>query len=175
MYQLGGKAPVDLASQAADVHVDDVRMRIEIKVPYMLQQHSAGDDLSRVLHEIFEKSVLARLEFDQPAVALYDAGGLVEFEVTRLEHGSKCCRAGAPAECGDASNQLRKREWLDKVIVTAGIEPSDPIRDAASCCKKEHGGLYTRTPNCLYDCQTVETRKHAVDDHEVIGLAACKE
>src|SRR6202158_3282393 len=62
--QLGRKAAVDLAAQAADMGLDDIGLRVEVKFPDVLQQHSAGDDAAGVAHEIFEKLELLRLQLD---------------------------------------------------------------------------------------------------------------
>jgi hypothetical protein len=45
VYQLSVEALVDLASQAADMHLDDGRTGIEVEVPDVLQKHRARDDL----------------------------------------------------------------------------------------------------------------------------------
>ena len=43
---------------------DDVGARIEMIVPDIVQQHCAGDHLSRMTHEIFEQAKLAWLQRD---------------------------------------------------------------------------------------------------------------
>ena len=48
------EVPVDLGAQAAHVDVDHVGLGIEVVVPYVLQQHGAGDDLAGVAHQILQ-------------------------------------------------------------------------------------------------------------------------
>src|ERR1700736_5077684 len=55
---------IELAAQAADMGLDDRGVRVEMKLPDMLQQHRPRDDLPRVAHQIFEQAELARLELD---------------------------------------------------------------------------------------------------------------
>ena len=56
------EALVDLGAQAADMHVDDIGLRVEMIVPDVLQQHGARHHLAGVLHQIFEQAELARLQ-----------------------------------------------------------------------------------------------------------------
>src|SRR5512132_1389161 len=60
---------VDLRTQATDVHVDDVRLRIEVVVPDALEQHGSGYDLALVAHQVLEQSELPRLQVDRLAGA----------------------------------------------------------------------------------------------------------
>src|ERR1044071_264386 len=55
------EAAVDLRAQAAHVHVDHVRLRIEVIVPYTLEQHRASDHLAGVTQQELEQLELARL------------------------------------------------------------------------------------------------------------------
>src|ERR1700758_2349431 len=64
MEQRLREAFIDLRSQAGDVHVDDISLRIKMIVPDVLQQHSAGHDLAGVAHQIFEQAEFPRLQLD---------------------------------------------------------------------------------------------------------------
>src|SRR6476619_911853 len=81
------KTRVDLLPQAADVHVDDVGLRIEVVVPHRLEQHRAGDHAFGLAHQVFEQAELARQQFDALAAALRFAGEQVEFEVGHAQLG----------------------------------------------------------------------------------------
>src|SRR5579863_8992637 len=50
------EAAIDFAAQAADLHIDDVGLRIEMAVPHCFEQHGAGDDLALVAHQISEQA-----------------------------------------------------------------------------------------------------------------------
>src|SRR5271165_6877791 len=74
--------PVDLGPEPGDVHVDDIRLGIEMIVPDMLEQHGPGDDLAGVLHQVFEKAKFARLQDDLFAAAGHLVRKPVEREVS---------------------------------------------------------------------------------------------
>ena len=82
---------VDFAAQPADVYVDDVGLRIEVIIPYLFQQHGAGDDALGVVHQVFQQAVFARLQGDHMIAALNGARELVEFEIGDAQ-GSFCRR-----------------------------------------------------------------------------------
>ena len=57
-----------LPPQAADVHVDDVGLGVEVVAPHLLEQHGPGDHLPGVPHEVLQQLELPRLERDGPAL-----------------------------------------------------------------------------------------------------------
>src|SRR5664280_497311 len=61
MQQRRVEISVDFGPQPRHVDVDNVGLRIEVIVPDVLEQHSAGHHLAGVLHQIFEQAKLARL------------------------------------------------------------------------------------------------------------------
>ena len=81
--QLGVKASIDFCAQPADVAFDEVRARVEMERPDILQQHGARYDLARVTHEIFEEFVLLLLEFDPGSRPSAPPLEQIEFEVAR--------------------------------------------------------------------------------------------
>src|SRR5579862_216296 len=60
---------IDLAAQSADVRLDHTRMRIEVYLPDVLQQHAAGDHLLGMAHQVLEQPKLARQKIDRLAAA----------------------------------------------------------------------------------------------------------
>src|SRR5437016_378756 len=73
---------LELAAQAADVDVDNVGARIEVIVPYLLEEHGAGDHPPFVAGEIFEQEIFARLEIELPAAALHCPRQRINLEVS---------------------------------------------------------------------------------------------
>ena len=67
VYQLDRVPVVDLAPQALDVDLDQVRHRIEAVVPYVLRDVGAADDLSLPADEIFEQGVFLGRQLDREA------------------------------------------------------------------------------------------------------------
>jgi hypothetical protein len=56
-----GRRAVDFLAQAADVHVDDIGLRVEMVVPYVFQQHRARHDLVGMAQQVFEQLEFTRL------------------------------------------------------------------------------------------------------------------
>src|SRR5258708_913544 len=53
---------VDFVSEPADQHVDDIRLRVEIIVPDVFQNHSLGNHSSGVAQQILKQCEFARLK-----------------------------------------------------------------------------------------------------------------
>src|SRR5690349_15915933 len=76
--QRGGLAvETDLAPQVADMHVDHIRVDVEVVVPGGFEQHRARDDLAGVSHHEFEQLVFTRLEVDGLTRAAHYSGGRI--------------------------------------------------------------------------------------------------
>src|ERR1700692_761012 len=58
------KPSVDRLAQAADVHVDEIRLRVELQVPHALEQHGARDYLSRAPHQVLKEREFLRRKLD---------------------------------------------------------------------------------------------------------------
>jgi hypothetical protein len=68
MNHLVWEVGVDLRSQSRHEHLDDVRLRVEVEVPDVLQDHRFRDGPPGIAHQIFEQGELAGLELDALAV-----------------------------------------------------------------------------------------------------------
>ena len=56
------EAFIHLATQAADVDINHIGLRVKTVVPDRLQQHGARDNLVRVLHEKCQQTKFTRLQ-----------------------------------------------------------------------------------------------------------------
>jgi len=74
----------ELAAQPANMALDNVRMRIEAKLPHILEQHCARHDLPVVTGKIFEKTKFARLKIDDAATASDRSRYQIDLEVCDL-------------------------------------------------------------------------------------------
>ena len=77
-----GLLAVHLATNAADVDVNDIGRGIEMNVPHMLQQHRAGNNAIFVANEIFEQLKLARQQFDFPPAPADRSRDEIYLEIT---------------------------------------------------------------------------------------------
>src|SRR6267154_6509814 len=98
MQKRSRKALVDLGAQTRDMDVDHVGLRVEMVFPDILQEHGAGDDLSGMAHQIFEKTELARLQLDGGTVALGGTGEKIELEIADGDLGLHRARIAAADE-----------------------------------------------------------------------------
>src|SRR5947199_3129011 len=62
-----GLLAVHFTADPPDVNVDDVRSRIEMQVPHILQQERTRNHPAFVAKEIFQQLELTRQQFDFPA------------------------------------------------------------------------------------------------------------
>src|ERR1700730_2422826 len=60
VYQWIGVLVVNLAANAADIHIDDVGRRVKIEIPHVLQQHCPRHDLALVADQIFQDLEFSR-------------------------------------------------------------------------------------------------------------------
>src|SRR5215472_11208187 len=135
-----GLSIVDLAADASDIDVDDVRRRIEMQIPHVLQQHRAGDDLAFVARQIFQKPEFARQQLDVLAVP---AGGPRDQVDGKIADAQDCLlgdRLAAPAECLQPREQLDKGKWLDQIVVASGAQAADLVVDLAERADDQEGG-----------------------------------
>ena len=111
------EALVDLLPEPADMHVDDVGLRIEMVVPDLFQEHRARDDVVRVAHEIFEQAELARQQLDRLAGARHGASEQIHLEIGDLEAGFGARAAGQRLK---PRQQLGEGKGLAEIIVAPG-------------------------------------------------------
>src|ERR1700730_15643846 len=81
MNERVGAPAVDLPSQASHIDIDDVRHRIEMQVPDVLQQQPSGDDLPGIANQIFEQPELFRQQLELSTVAVCGAGEKIDLKV----------------------------------------------------------------------------------------------
>src|SRR5215475_12027347 len=65
---------VHLPSEAPNIDVDDVRHRIKVEVPDMLQQHGARNDVSGVADQIRQQLKFLRQQLDHTSLAARGTG-----------------------------------------------------------------------------------------------------
>src|SRR5580704_8464348 len=99
-------AAVNRLAQAADVHVDEIALRIKMQVPDALEQHGAGYHLAGAAHEVLEQLQLPCREVELTARARHPARQQVEFQVLHLQ--ARGVRGGrvAPQQRLDARQEL---------------------------------------------------------------------
>ena len=99
------------------------------------------------------------------------AGGGVELEVARLEHGRALERPAA-RERAQPRDELGERERLDEVVVGAAVEAGDAVLDRVARGEHQHGRPDAVGAQPPADLEAVDAREHHVEhDRVVVGGA----
>src|SRR5215831_17468166 len=106
------KAFIDLGAQSADVGLDNVRPRVEMNVPDVLEQHRAGDDLASVPHQVFEQSEFPWLQLDQLPATPHRARQKIELQIKDVQSGLCRGRMRSSTQRGDPRDELGKSKRL---------------------------------------------------------------
>jgi hypothetical protein len=117
MKQRIGLLIVYLASEAPDIHIDDVGRRIEMNIPYMLEKHGTRHDPIFVSNQIFEELEFAGKKLDFAPVPADAASDAIDFEIANTQHRLPHYGGAAPRESLDPCQQFRKGEGLDEISV----------------------------------------------------------
>src|SRR5580698_4528130 len=119
---------IELASQVADLHIDNIGLRHECEIPHILEQHRARHDLAGPAHKVFQQGEFPWQEIDKLAVAADGSLDKIHLKGPNLQSGKT--RVAAPAqERFDARREFADIEWLDQIIDAAGFQSVDTIVD----------------------------------------------
>ena len=124
-----GLSVVDLAADASDIDVDDVRRRIEMQVPDVLQQHCAGDDAAFVADQVLQELELTRQQRDLLAAPARITRDQVDGKIADAQNRFFSDRVAAAAERLQAREQLDEGERLDELVVAAGAQAAHAVID----------------------------------------------
>src|ERR1700730_18196704 len=127
MEQLWREVLVNLATQAADLDIDDIGLRIKVVVPDRLEQHGPSNDLPLVPHEVFEKAKLARLKRNRLTRALRPSRPQVEPQIRDPQFATVLSRRAATKQRLETREQLGKRKGLSQIIVSAAAPPPNAL------------------------------------------------
>src|SRR6202795_4801852 len=127
MDQRIGLLAVDLATDAADIDVDDIGRGIEMKIPDVLQQHRPRDDAALVANQIFEQLEFAGEQQDVLAAPARGPRHQVDREISDPQDGFLDNGLAAPAQRLDARQQFHEGKRLDQIVVAAGAQAPHPL------------------------------------------------
>jgi len=110
------------------MYVDNIGRFDMMVVPDVLEQHGAGDDLSRVSHQAFQQAILARQQLNRLAGMADGTGEQVHHQLADAQHGLALWHAGMPPQQHvQPRGQLQEVERLGEVVVAAGTQPAYPL------------------------------------------------
>src|SRR5690606_1499542 len=147
---------VDLAAQAAHVHVDRVRLRVEMVLPDVLQEHRSCDDVAGVAHQELQQPELSWLKVDARAGPCAGAGEQIQFEIRHPQPGLDLAWAPTANERLDARQQLAEGVRLGEIVVTAGLQSAYAVVDIAESAQEQDRGAVPCLPQALDERQAVE-------------------
>ena len=87
-----------------------------------------------------------------------------------MQHGALGTGLGTPGECLQPRTEFADRVGFRQVVVTAGLQPGDPLVDIVERAEDQHRCHVAGATQLLDDRQSVAFRQHAIDDHCVVGI-----
>ena len=161
---------VDLAAQTLNHDVDHVRHRFKRRVPYVLGDRAASNDLAGVEDEKFQERELTRCQSDDLVVSTsFDArGDRVRDCPPSAPRGYR--QPAATNQGAQASQQLAEVERFDQVVVCSAVEVEMRDSTASLAVSIRTGTSSTRrvaTPPA--DFEPVHRQHHVQDDGVIFG------
>ncbi|MNE24663.1 hypothetical protein D3C80_1179600 [compost metagenome] len=81
------------------------------------------------------------------------------------------CTITATQQRSDPSQQFRKCEGFDQVIISAELKPLDPIFNAVASGQEKHGDIFAGSAHLPEYFPPIHTRHHDVQNQQVIRFA----
>src|SRR4029078_9837209 len=131
--------PVDLATQEADVGVDDVRAVLVFVVPRMLEELEAGKDVSWPSHEGLQERELLRRELDLGLATPDLSPRWIEAQVPDPKLRRPLDRT-PPHQGAQPGEELAVGERLGELIVRAAVEPGNAVPDGVASGQHQDRG-----------------------------------
>src|SRR5882757_7884330 len=163
MDQRIGLLAIDLAAYTPDIDVDDVRGRIEMKIPDVLQQHCSGYGAAFVAHQVLQKLEFPMQQGNVFAAAAHGPRYQIDREIADTQDGLLGNNVAAPPQRLDTRQQFDKGKRLDQVVVTAGAQAAHAIVDLPERTDDQDRCGDSVVAQLAHDRDAVDVRKHAVD------------
>jgi hypothetical protein len=146
------KIAVDFRPQTRDMHVDHVRLRIEMIIPDVFEQHLARHRLTGIPHEVLEQAEFTRLQIELFAAALHGARQQIHLEIADGELGLRLAirgRSKAPSRAR-AARALRTVCRDSRLRRPQGLR-CDDLRHAAPTASAPASTRPARAGPCTTD------------------------
>jgi hypothetical protein len=162
------RGSVELAPQPGDVHLDDVRVTLEVVVPDAREDVRLGHDLSGPSHQVGEEVELPRGERYLGIRAPHAPGADVQPQVAHHERGWLAER-GPAEESVDPGDQDREGERLAEIVVRAGVEPLGLVEVPVLRGEHEDRRRVPAMAEVGAHPVAVAARQHDVEQDQVVG------
>src|SRR5262249_14782129 len=159
--------------QPADMNVDGASFDIDIGAPDRVEQLFAREYAARMLHQLIEQTIFRRPEMDVPLGAPYAMAAAVDGDLAHGDDVLDQTRPHAAHDGAHAGQQLAHREWLDDVVIGAGIEAANAVGLFAARSQHHDGDIAKMAAPAqpAADFYARKLRQHPIEQHEIgIGL-----
>src|SRR3954452_7245078 len=163
---------LQLASQVADVRLDDVVLAVEVVLPDVVEDLLLGQDALGVEEEVAEQAELGGGELDLVARAPDLVAVLVQLQVAVAQPRRSVAVVSAPdaaQEGGDPERELLEREGLGDIVVTAAYEARDAVVLGVARGEEDHRDEIARGAQPAAHFEAVDVGEHDVEHDEVGG------
>ena len=149
---------VDLPTQAADIDLDDIRLRREIGIPQGADQPIASEDLAGMTCEELEQRELPRRQADLSSGPPNPQRCRIELEIADLDP-RRTVLEPMLAQCPDARPELGHAEWLREIVIGPLIQARDAIVDVVQGGEDQDRAAETRTAEGTTDGEAIQSRE----------------
>src|SRR6266566_7308786 len=128
MDELDGTVLINLLAKTVDIDLDQVGFAVEVAVPDMLHNFTAGNKFRCPKQKQFEQSEFSGSQRDRLFVARGAPAVAVECEVGV----AKPCVAAMKAAANqrpDPGQEFRENKWLRQIVIRARIKALNPLLD----------------------------------------------
>jgi hypothetical protein len=165
--QWGGTAFVDLASQAADVHVHHIGQGVFVEPPDAGQNALAAEQATRRTHQQLQQCQLARRQVQSLTCPIGPHAFTVQHHIgdpqLRLALHLQAMRTSA--EGLQAGQQLFKFKGFTQVVVCTHFQTGDALFQRAQRREHQDGKRHTLAAQGLANVHAVHARQHPVEHH----------
>src|SRR6187402_2700438 len=161
---------VDLSTETADMDVDHVGTRIEMKTPHVFEDHLSRHHLAGVAHQELEEAELGRQEGQRLTVAQGVMTNQVELQVGNPQPVAVRVGLSAAQEDFRARGQLVGCERLGQVIVATGTQSANAFIHVGKRADHQHGRVDRALAQGEHHVDPIHAREHAVEGDDVEAI-----
>src|SRR6516162_3233126 len=159
---------VDLPTDTADIDIDDVGRRIEMQIPYVLQQHGTRDHLTGISGQVRQQTELSRQQLDFATTSAGDPREQIDLQISDAQHRLLDHRSAATGERLDARQHFTECERLDQVIVATRTQAAHAIVDFTKSAEDQRRRDDPFFPQAANNLDPVDPWQHAIHRHDDI-------
>src|SRR5947207_8325917 len=153
-------------TQAIDVHLDEVRPRIKVDVPDVLDDLRASHHFRRAAEKEFQQREFFGSQRNCAACAAHASLMPIQFQIAMAEDAA--ARGAPPDERANSSEQFGYREWLRHVIIRARIQTLHSLLDEAARGEHQNRSIHAGITQFAANLQSTQPRESDIEQNAVI-------